>query len=119
LTILWAISLSASMSAKLLLKLHFVFPVFYTLLTCFYSYSQAMSLAPDGSRSTSSTLKVTQLLDSLIEYPRYDHRLRPQYGGAPVRVGLRLQIVAISAVNEIDMDFTLDFYLRQSWFDPR
>lgn len=34
-------------------------------------------------------------------------------------MGITIHVSSISAVSEVDMDFTLDFYLRQTWQDPR
>jgi len=55
----------------------------------------------------------------LTDRNKYDKRLRPLYGEGPVDVGITIHVSSISAVSEVDMDFTLDFYLRQSWTDPR
>jgi gamma-aminobutyric acid receptor subunit beta len=59
------------------------------------------------------------VLNRLVDTSKYDKRLRPKYGEGPVNVGITLHISSISAVSEVDMDFTLDFYLRQYWTDPR
>ncbi|CAI5444322.1 unnamed protein product [Caenorhabditis angaria] len=66
-----------------------------------------------------STHTLTELLDRLTNSSTYDKRLRPKYGSAPVDVGITIHVSSISAVSEVDMDFTLDFYLRQTWQDPR
>jgi len=49
----------------------------------------------------------------------YDKRIRPNYGGIPVTVGVSLYILSISELSEANMDFTFDMYLRQFWHDPR
>ena len=49
----------------------------------------------------------------------YDRRVRPNYGGPPVEVGITMFIISISTVSEVKMDFTSDFYFRQAWNDPR
>ena len=41
------------------------------------------------------------------------------YGEDPVDVGITIHVSSISAVSEVNMDFTIDFYLRQTWLDPR
>ncbi|CAG9537861.1 unnamed protein product [Cercopithifilaria johnstoni] len=63
--------------------------------------------------------KISQILDMLIDNATYDKRLRPKHGEGPVNVGITIHVSSISAVSEIDMDFTVDFYLRQTWNDPR
>jgi len=49
----------------------------------------------------------------------YDKRVRPNYGGIPVTVGVSLYILSISELSEPNMDFTFDMYFRQFWHDPR
>lgn len=60
---------------------------------------------------------VTAILDKLQR--GYDKRVRPNYGGPPVLVGVTMHIISISSVSEVQMDFTSDFYFRQYWMDPR
>ena len=61
---------------------------------------------------------ITKILDSIFD-SGYDKRIRPNYGGAPVEVGVSMLIISISTVSEVNMDFTCDFYFRQTWNDPR
>lgn len=49
----------------------------------------------------------------------YDRRVRPNYGGIPVTVGVSLYILSIGDLSEKSMDFTFDMYFRQFWKDPR
>ncbi|XP_043245690.1 gamma-aminobutyric acid receptor subunit beta-like isoform X1 [Amphibalanus amphitrite] len=49
----------------------------------------------------------------------YDKRLRPNYGGPAVDVGITMHVVSISSLSEVKMDFTIDFFFRQFWRDPR
>ena len=49
----------------------------------------------------------------------YDKRVRPNYGGIPVTVGVSLYILSIGDLSEKFMDFTFDMYFRQFWSDPR
>ena len=49
----------------------------------------------------------------------YDRRVRPNYGGIPVTVGVSLYILSIGDLSEKFMDFTFDMYFRQFWTDPR
>uniref|UniRef100_A0A9J2P0S3 Gamma-aminobutyric acid receptor subunit beta n=1 Tax=Ascaris lumbricoides TaxID=6252 RepID=A0A9J2P0S3_ASCLU len=65
------------------------------------------------------TTEISNILDRLTDNSTYDKRLRPKYGADPVDVGITIHVSSISAVSEVDMDFTLDFYLRQTWHDPR
>ncbi|EGT34753.1 CBN-UNC-49 protein [Caenorhabditis brenneri] len=66
-----------------------------------------------------NTSLLSSVLDRLTNRTTYDKRLRPRYGEKPVDVGITIHVSSISAVSEVDMDFTLDFYMRQTWQDPR
>ncbi|XP_021961659.1 gamma-aminobutyric acid receptor subunit beta [Folsomia candida] len=60
---------------------------------------------------------VTEILNNIRQ--SYDKRVRPNYGGEPVDVGITMYVLSVSSVSEVNMDFTMDFYFRQSWNDPR
>ncbi|XP_054166199.1 gamma-aminobutyric acid receptor subunit beta-like [Oppia nitens] len=62
---------------------------------------------------------ITKILDDFFGKGNYDKRVRPNYGGAPVEVGVTMHIIGISSVSEVQMDFTSDFYFRQKWKDNR
>ncbi|XP_070493128.1 gamma-aminobutyric acid receptor subunit beta isoform X2 [Chironomus tepperi] len=73
-----------------------------------------------GSGSSGSMLgdvNISAILDSFSV--SYDKRVRPNYGGEPVNVGVTMYVLSISSLSEVKMDFTLDFYFRQFWTDPR
>ncbi|XP_021947667.1 gamma-aminobutyric acid receptor subunit beta isoform X1 [Folsomia candida] len=60
---------------------------------------------------------ITAILDAFSA--NYDKRVRPNYGGEPVSVGVTMYVLSISSISEVLMDFTLDFYFRQMWSDNR
>ncbi|XP_063702907.1 gamma-aminobutyric acid receptor subunit beta isoform X2 [Culicoides brevitarsis] len=62
-------------------------------------------------------VNISAILDSFSV--SYDKRVRPNYGGPPVGVGVTMYVLSISSLSEVQMDFTLDFYFRQFWTDPR
>ena len=62
---------------------------------------------------------VTRVINEIINNKGYDKRIRPNYKGQPVTVGLSLFVSGVSSVSEVNMDVTLDFYFRQFWQDPR
>ncbi|GFG28173.1 hypothetical protein Cfor_07825, partial [Coptotermes formosanus] len=70
-----------------------------------------------GGGSMLGDVNISAILDSLSA--SYDKRVRPNYGGPPVEVGVTMYVLSISSVSEVLMDFTLDFYFRQFWTDPR
>ncbi|KAH7709895.1 unc-49B protein [Aphelenchoides avenae] len=59
------------------------------------------------------------LLKDLTYDTGYDKRIRPNFGGAPVEVGITMHVISVSDVSEEAMEFTTDLYLRQTWKDPR
>ncbi|KAB0798923.1 hypothetical protein PPYR_06803 [Photinus pyralis] len=60
---------------------------------------------------------VTQTISKLLE--GYDIRLRPNFGGDPLRVGMDLTIASFDAISEVNMDYTITMYLNQYWKDER
>ncbi|XP_010890688.1 gamma-aminobutyric acid receptor subunit beta-1 isoform X1 [Esox lucius] len=65
--------------------------------------------------SNMSFVKAT--VDKLLK--GYDIRLRPDFGGAPVDVGMSIDIASIDMVSEVNMDYTITMYFQQSWRDKR
>ena len=62
-------------------------------------------------------MNISNLLNSF--QVGYDRRVRPNYGGPPVTVGVTLYVLSIGDLSEKFMDFTFDMYFRQFWIDPR
>ena len=81
----------------------------YLLLSTTVSRTDATKLDPG--------LNVSFLLNNF--QIGYDRRVRPNYGGIPVTVGVTLYILSIGDLSEKFMDFTFDMYFRQYWSDPR
>ena len=61
--------------------------------------------------------EVTKLLKTLLK--NYDKKLRPNFNEKPVEIGLSMRILTISAISELDMEFTVDMFFRQFWLDER
>ncbi|XP_039528317.1 gamma-aminobutyric acid receptor subunit beta-1 isoform X3 [Pimephales promelas] len=68
-----------------------------------------------NEQSNMSYVKVT--VDKLLK--GYDIRLRPDFGGPPVDVGMSIDISSIDMVSEVNMDYTITMYFQQSWRDKR
>ncbi|XP_075162076.1 resistant to dieldrin [Haematobia irritans] len=73
--------------------------------------------AANSGGSMLGDVNISAILDSFSV--SYDKRVRPNYGGPPVEVGVTMYVLSISSLSEVKMDFTLDFYFRQFWTDPR
>ncbi|XP_059478763.1 gamma-aminobutyric acid receptor subunit alpha-6-like isoform X3 [Neocloeon triangulifer] len=62
---------------------------------------------------------VTRLLDDLLATDRYDKRIRPDFGGPPVKITVNMYIKSIGPVSETDEWYAMDCYFRQKWYDSR
>ncbi|XP_020297621.1 gamma-aminobutyric acid receptor subunit beta isoform X10 [Pseudomyrmex gracilis] len=79
-------------------------------------FAYAAQTVPGGPM-LGGDVNISAILDSFSV--SYDKRVRPNYGGPPVEVGVTMYVLSISSLSEVKMDFTLDFYFRQFWTDPR
>ncbi|XP_048579378.1 gamma-aminobutyric acid receptor subunit beta-4 isoform X3 [Nematostella vectensis] len=84
------------------------------LLGLFYMVECYSNPSPNSSNQT-----VSRILDSILTAEKYDKRLRPNYGAGPVIVTVGFWVLSIDTINVVDMDYTLDIFLRQSWVDER
>ncbi|XP_058517256.1 gamma-aminobutyric acid receptor subunit rho-3 [Ochotona princeps] len=55
----------------------------------------------------------------LLHINDHDFAIRPGFGGSPVAVGIDVQVESIDSISEVNMDFTMTFYLRHYWKDER
>ncbi|XP_002716794.2 gamma-aminobutyric acid receptor subunit rho-3 isoform X1 [Oryctolagus cuniculus] len=55
----------------------------------------------------------------LLHIEEHDFAMRPGFGGSPVPVGIDVQVESIDSISEVNMDFTMTFYLRHYWKDER
>ncbi|XP_045851968.1 gamma-aminobutyric acid receptor subunit theta [Meles meles] len=60
---------------------------------------------------------VHKILDRVLS--KYDARLRPNFGGAPVPVGISMYVSSIEQISEMTMDYTITMFFHQTWKDPR
>ncbi|XP_035181067.1 gamma-aminobutyric acid receptor subunit beta-1 isoform X2 [Oxyura jamaicensis] len=77
----------------------------------------AVACAARSADEPSNMSYVKETVDGLLH--GYDIRLRPDFGGPPVGVGMRIEIASIDVVSEVNMDYTLTMYFQQSWRDKR
>ncbi|KAG8505952.1 Gamma-aminobutyric acid receptor subunit epsilon [Galemys pyrenaicus] len=82
-------------------------------------------LPPEASTPTAVALPdtaskmstATEILDSLLR--NYDHRLRPGIGERPTVVTVRLAVNTLGPISIIDMEYSIDITLCQTWYDER
>ncbi|XP_054166073.1 gamma-aminobutyric acid receptor subunit beta-like [Oppia nitens] len=60
---------------------------------------------------------VTEIIKKILD--GYDIRLRPNFGGPPLQVGMDLSIASFDSISEVNMDYTITLYLNQYWKDER
>ncbi|XP_063752301.1 gamma-aminobutyric acid receptor subunit beta-4 [Eleginops maclovinus] len=77
----------------------------------FFCFVQSSSTGSTGMSVAKATV------DKLLK--GYDIRLRPDFGGPPVIVGMSINIASIDSISEVNMDYTITMYFQQSWRDKR
>ncbi|XP_028657748.2 LOW QUALITY PROTEIN: gamma-aminobutyric acid receptor subunit beta-1 [Erpetoichthys calabaricus] len=82
------------------------FPMMVAMVCCAQSVNEPSNMS-----------FVKETVDKLLK--GYDIRLRPDFGGPPVDVGMSIDIASIDMVSEVNMDYTLTMYFQQSWRDKR
>lgn len=60
---------------------------------------------------------ITDILKTILE--GYDIRLRPNFGGKPLFIGMDINIASFDSISEVNMDYTITLYLNQYWRDER
>ncbi|XP_069725075.1 gamma-aminobutyric acid receptor subunit alpha-6 isoform X1 [Phaenicophaeus curvirostris] len=60
---------------------------------------------------------VTRILDKLLD--GYDNRLRPGFGGAVTEVKTDIYVTSFGPVSDVEMEYTMDVFFRQTWTDER
>ncbi|XP_067134198.1 gamma-aminobutyric acid receptor subunit beta-like isoform X2 [Centruroides vittatus] len=93
-----------------MMYIYTIFSILHFVTTDVKGYTQ-YSANPDQLDN------VTDILKMLLE--GYDIRLRPNFGGPPLHIGMDLVIASFDSISEVNMDYTLTLYLNQNWKDDR
>ncbi|KAJ7418547.1 Gamma-aminobutyric acid receptor subunit alpha-4 [Willisornis vidua] len=59
----------------------------------------------------------TNILNSLLD--GYDNRLRPGFGGPVTEVKTDIYVTSFGPVSDVEMEYTMDVFFRQTWVDKR
>ncbi|XP_048220460.1 gamma-aminobutyric acid receptor subunit alpha-4 isoform X5 [Perognathus longimembris pacificus] len=59
----------------------------------------------------------TRILDRLLD--GYDNRLRPGFGGPVTEVKTDIYVTSFGPVSDVEMEYTMDVFFRQTWIDKR
>nr|XP_025039365.1 gamma-aminobutyric acid receptor subunit alpha-6 isoform X2 [Pelodiscus sinensis] len=73
-----------------------------------------------GSQTDEGNLyseNITRILDKLLD--GYDNRLRPGFGGAVTEVKTDIYVTSFGPVSDVEMEYTMDVFFRQTWIDER
>ncbi|KAG8579098.1 hypothetical protein GDO81_010715 [Engystomops pustulosus] len=60
---------------------------------------------------------ITRILDRLLD--GYDNRLRPGFGGRVTEVKTDIYVTSFGPVSDVEMEYTMDVFFRQTWIDER
>ncbi|XP_036799274.1 gamma-aminobutyric acid receptor subunit alpha-6-like [Oncorhynchus mykiss] len=60
---------------------------------------------------------VTRILDRLLD--GYDNWLRPGSGGMVTEVKTDIFVTSFGPVSDVEMEYTIDMFFRQTWVDER
>uniref|UniRef100_A0A8C4X175 Gamma-aminobutyric acid type A receptor subunit alpha6b n=1 Tax=Eptatretus burgeri TaxID=7764 RepID=A0A8C4X175_EPTBU len=93
-----------------------------TRLTVYLSISSMWCILSSGSTPTKEELRtfrenITLTLDRLLD--GYDNRLRPGFGGQATEVKTDIYVTSFGPVSDVEMDYTMDVFFRQTWVDAR
>nr|XP_046163451.1 gamma-aminobutyric acid receptor subunit alpha-6-like isoform X1 [Oncorhynchus gorbuscha] len=60
---------------------------------------------------------ITRILNRLLD--GYDNRLRPGFGGPVTEVKTDIFVTSFGPVSDVEMEYTMDVFFRQTWIDER
>ncbi|KAK9536756.1 hypothetical protein VZT92_006519 [Zoarces viviparus] len=89
------------------------------LLTCLFLSCYSVS-SVWGNQSGGSNIyldNITRILDRLLD--GYDNRLRPGFGGPVTEVKTDIFVTSFGPVSDVEMEYTMDVFFRQTWIDER
>uniref|UniRef100_A0A3B4A9J0 Uncharacterized protein n=1 Tax=Periophthalmus magnuspinnatus TaxID=409849 RepID=A0A3B4A9J0_9GOBI len=73
-----------------------------------------------GSQHSDTSIyldNITRILDRLLD--GYDNRLRPGFGGPVTEVKTDIFVTSFGPVSDVEMEYTMDVFFRQTWIDER
>ncbi|XP_072791497.1 gamma-aminobutyric acid receptor subunit alpha-6 isoform X2 [Taeniopygia guttata] len=79
--------------------------------------SVGTALGDQGDGADLYSENITRILDKLLD--GYDNRLRPGFGGAVTEVKTDIYVTSFGPVSDVEMEYTMDVFFRQTWTDER
>ncbi|XP_077389231.1 gamma-aminobutyric acid receptor subunit alpha-4 [Festucalex cinctus] len=95
-------------------------PVFMiTTLVYFFSLATCVKSTTGQTRKDDRIYpeNFTRILDRLLD--GYDNRLRPGFGGPVTEVKTDIYVTSFGPVSDVEMEYTMDVFFRQTWVDRR
>ncbi|KAI8521469.1 hypothetical protein Bbelb_012230 [Branchiostoma belcheri] len=78
----------------------------------------SVNSASEGKQSVAEgRWDMTLAIERLLHH--YDLRIRPNFRGAPVKVGVLVDVISIDSISDVNMEYTVSYDIRQSWVDER
>uniref|UniRef100_A0A7N6C3M2 Gamma-aminobutyric acid (GABA) A receptor, alpha 6b n=1 Tax=Anabas testudineus TaxID=64144 RepID=A0A7N6C3M2_ANATE len=85
--------------------------------SCFISSGNFQSLHVETLETSIYLDNITRILDRLLD--GYDNRLRPGFGGPVTEVKTDIFVTSFGPVSDVEMEYTMDVFFRQTWIDER
>ncbi|KAK7925828.1 hypothetical protein WMY93_008138 [Mugilogobius chulae] len=90
----------------------------YLILSCYSACGVWGNQQQQQHSDTSIYLdNITRILDRLLD--GYDNRLRPGFGGPVTEVKTDIFVTSFGPVSDVEMEYTMDVFFRQTWIDER
>ncbi|GCB69803.1 hypothetical protein scyTo_0001132 [Scyliorhinus torazame] len=88
-------------------------------LICIYSIGETVrnSSSNQDIEVRVHSENITRILDRLLD--GYDNRLRPGFGGHVTEVKTDIYVTSFGPVSDVEMEYTMDVFFRQTWIDKR
>ncbi|XP_058852927.1 gamma-aminobutyric acid receptor subunit alpha-6 isoform X1 [Acipenser ruthenus] len=87
------------------------------LISFFYFACVVYVLGEQQSEVSENSENITRILDRLLD--GYDNRLRPGFGGPVTEVKTDIYVTSFGPVSDVEMEYTMDVFFRQTWVDER
>nr|XP_055036601.1 gamma-aminobutyric acid receptor subunit alpha-6 isoform X1 [Misgurnus anguillicaudatus] len=89
----------------------------WLLCTCFLLSCAGQVLTNPPAEKGTYLDNITRILDRLLN--GYDNRLRPGFGGPVTEVKTDIFVTSFGPVSDVEMEYTMDVFFRQTWIDDR
>ncbi|XP_073476942.1 gamma-aminobutyric acid receptor subunit alpha-6 [Aquarana catesbeiana] len=84
---------------------------------CFFNLRASTGLGGYTVHDNIYSENITRILDRLLD--GYDNRLRPGFGGPVTEVKTDIYVTSFGPVSDVEMEYTMDVFFRQTWIDER